>query len=256
MTLEPRFTFDRVAALYAHARAGYPDAVFDNLTALAPPGAKMLEVGCGTGKATLGFARRGLDIVALDPGPAMIAEARATVADFPNVRFVEGIFEAWTPDQTGFDMIAAAQSWHWIPPELGVAKAAALLKPGGTLAIFGNVWSPISAGLRAAIDAVYVRDAPELRESPLEPWYLADGPFPKMIRKSGLFTQPTHRAFEWRRSLSLDGYVDMLRTLSNHQGLEPGRLNALLGAVGGVLRAAGETVDLQYATHVHVAARR
>src|SRR5579871_5892407 len=95
--MEQRFTFDTVADLYDRARAGYPDALFDDIETLAglSAGDAILEVGCGTGKATEGFARRGLNVVALDPGPAMIAAARRRLGPFGGVRFAEATFEAW-----------------------------------------------------------------------------------------------------------------------------------------------------------------
>lgn len=254
--MEPRFTFDRIAGLYDAVRAGYPDAVFDTLAASVPPGARMLEVGCGTGKATVGFAARGLAIVALDPGPAMIAEARASLADRPNVRFAQGTFEDWTAEGAPFALIAAAQAWHWVPPEVGFPKAAALLAPGGTLAIFGNIWAPADADLLAAIDAIYLQKAPTARGSSLAVWYEPSGPIPALFEASGLFTPAVHRQFDWRRTLTVEAYVDMLRTLSNHQGLEPEALDDLLDTVSRVARDRGPSLDLNYATHLHTAQRR
>jgi ubiquinone/menaquinone biosynthesis C-methylase UbiE len=83
--MEQRFTFNNVAELYDRARAGYPQALYDDLIALADlkPGDPILEVGCGTGKATEEFERRGLRVVALDPGPDMIAAARGSSAQGP-----------------------------------------------------------------------------------------------------------------------------------------------------------------------------
>ena len=80
--MEQRFTFNKVAELYDQARAGYPQALYDDLMEFAnlSAGDAILEVGCGTGKATEEFARRGLRVVALDPGPDMIAAARRRLA--------------------------------------------------------------------------------------------------------------------------------------------------------------------------------
>ena len=95
--MEQRFTFNKVAELYDQARAGYPQALYDDLMGFAnlSAGDAVLEVGCGTGKATEEFARRGLNVVALDPGPDMIAAARRRLAAFKGVRFVQATFEAW-----------------------------------------------------------------------------------------------------------------------------------------------------------------
>ena len=249
--MEPRFTFDRIAGLYDSARAGYPDDVFDRLSAFVAPGGSVLEVGCGTGKATVGLAARGLTVVALDPGPSMIAQARVSVGDDADVRFVQSTFEDWAPDAADFDLIAAAQAWHWVPPEVGLPKAATLLKPEGVLAIFGNDWTLSNPAAREAVDAVYIRLAPELSDSPLGFWYRADGPLPPMIEASGLYRDLRYEGFAWSRTADIAAYLGMLRTLSNHQGLDPARLEGLMGAIGKTARAFGTTVSLSYTTHLH-----
>ena len=60
-----RATFDEVADLYEAARPTYPPQLFDDLVSLAglSPGARVVEIGCGTGQATLPLAERGLEIV-------------------------------------------------------------------------------------------------------------------------------------------------------------------------------------------------
>src|SRR5262249_682032 len=56
-----RQTFGTVAERYDRARPTYPAGVYDDLAALAavPPGGRILEIGPGTGKATVELARRG-----------------------------------------------------------------------------------------------------------------------------------------------------------------------------------------------------
>jgi SAM-dependent methyltransferase len=249
--MEPRFSFDRIAGLYDSARAGYPDAVFERLSRLAAAGRSVLEIGCGTGKATVGLAARGLTIVALDPGPSMIAQARTNLAADVDVRFVNATFEGWAPDARDFDLIAAAQAWHWVPPEIGLPKAASLLKPDGVLAIFGNDWTLADLRLYEAVDAAYIRLAPELRESPLGTWYREDGPLPPMIEASRLYRDLHYEGFAWSRTADVESYLGMLRTLSNHQGLDPPHLEALLTAVGKVVRGFGAAVVVSYTTHLH-----
>src|SRR5260221_9507711 len=136
---ERRETFDEVAELYDRFRPGYPAALVDDVVRLSgvPPRGRILEIGCGTGKATTLFAARGYRITGLEPGPNLAALAQRNSARFPDVRIDPRRFEDWLPD-TAYDLVMAAQSFHFIDAASGLTKAAAALKPGGAIAIFAN----------------------------------------------------------------------------------------------------------------------
>ena len=51
-----------------------------------------------------------------------------------------------------FDAVVAGQTWHWVDPEAGAAKAASLLQPGGRLALFWNAGQPSPAATAAFAD--------------------------------------------------------------------------------------------------------
>ena len=62
-----RETFNEDAARYDRARPRYPVQMFDDLAAAGvAPGARVLEIGCGTGQATVPLAERGCRIVAVE----------------------------------------------------------------------------------------------------------------------------------------------------------------------------------------------
>src|SRR5690242_4014651 len=117
---ERRLAFGEVAELYDRARPSYPAELVDDVLAFsgARAGDHALEVGAGTGKATVAFAERGLEIVALEPSREMAAFARSNVAGHENVTVVEREFERWQADpRRGFRLLFSAQAWHWIPQE-------------------------------------------------------------------------------------------------------------------------------------------
>src|SRR5262245_7769566 len=112
-----RESFDSAASLYHDARPGYREALFDDLVSLAglAPSARILEVGAGTGIATLPLARRGFRITALEPGPHLATEARRNLEPYPQVEVVESTLEEWAGDGgPPFDLAFAATSWHWV----------------------------------------------------------------------------------------------------------------------------------------------
>jgi protein-L-isoaspartate O-methyltransferase len=83
-----RATFTEDAELYDRVRPGYPLALFDDLAELANvgPHCRVLEIGCGTGQATVPLARRGWRVVAVELGPQMASVARRKLAAFPTVQ--------------------------------------------------------------------------------------------------------------------------------------------------------------------------
>src|ERR1700741_2434946 len=87
--------FDQVAEAYDRARPGYPQSLVDRAIERGglAPGARVLEVGSGTGKLTELLVARGLRVDAVDPGENMIAAAQRRVGATDAVRFHLGRFE-------------------------------------------------------------------------------------------------------------------------------------------------------------------
>ena len=132
-----RTTFDEDAELYDKARPGYPAKLFDDLAALGGlgPGCRVLEIGAGTGKATVPIARRGCELVAVELGARMAAVAKRNLADCPNAQVLEADFETWPLPAEPFDLVVSATAFHWLDPAVRMVKAAQALRPGGFLAV-------------------------------------------------------------------------------------------------------------------------
>jgi ubiquinone/menaquinone biosynthesis C-methylase UbiE len=147
-----RQLFDAVAGQYEQSRPGYPAPVIEFIIATAglQPGARVLEIGCGTGQLTAQLAGRGLRLTAIDIGQAMIAAARQHVADRA-VRFEATSFEALAAAAASFDLVVSSAAFHWIDPQIAFSKTARLLRPGGWIALLGTAEryaDPVGAGLR------------------------------------------------------------------------------------------------------------
>ena len=176
--MEERFAFDQIANVYKVARPDYPEALIEDVVSYADlkQGDHILEVGCGTGQATKAFAKRGFPIVAMDPGPEMLRCAREDLAGFSNVELLETTFEAWPTNHGTFRLIVAAQSWHWVSPEMRFTKAVEALSPNGSLAVFGNVPVGLPTELLAQFEDIYLRLTGNWGPPP-EVGYLPIGPF-------------------------------------------------------------------------------
>jgi SAM-dependent methyltransferase len=135
--------FNDDALAYDRTRPVCPAELFDDLVALTDltPGKRVLEIGAGTGQASLPLAQRGLAITALELGPELAELAREKLVGFDTVEVVTRSFEAWEPPSRPFDAVVACNSLHWIDPELRYTKPAAVLRPGGYLIVAGCKWS-------------------------------------------------------------------------------------------------------------------
>ena len=157
--MEQRFTFDQITDVYKATRPDYPEALMDDVLSYADlkQNDNILEVGCGTGQATKSFAKRDFPIIAIDPGSELLRGARENLSGFGNVEFLETTFEARPTNQGGFRMIISTQAWHWVSPEVRLAKGAEALSSDGSLAVFGHVPVGLPASFLAQFKEIYLR---------------------------------------------------------------------------------------------------
>ncbi len=112
-----------------------------------PPGARLVELGAGTGRNLLFFGERlaRLESVELvDLCPALLAEARRRAAASPNIHVIEADAVTWRPAHP-VDCVYFSYSLTMIPDWRGaIDNAVSMLKPGGLLGVvdFGISDSP------------------------------------------------------------------------------------------------------------------
>lgn len=257
---EGRTSFDRKAELYDAARPSYAEAMVDAVIArsgIAADG-KILEIGAGTGKATLPFARRGRRMVALEPGANLAAILRKNLAPFPKVEIETTTFEAWGGADGSFDLVISAQALHWIDPAVRYAKAAAALRPGGALALIRNEISDLEPGpLRADLQAAYARFFP----API--WTAARNTIEAQrrdltaeIEGSGRFAGVHAGFFPCPVSYSRRQYLDLLDTHSDHVLLDPAFRDPLYQAIGEAIDRHGGRIEVPYVSMVLLGFRR
>ncbi len=231
-----RATFDSAAQLYQQARPDYPDAIYAELIRLAAlrPGARLLEIGCATGKATVPLARRGFRITCLEIGESLARAAAQNLATCPGVEIIKSAFETWQPaGDLRFDLVYAANAWHWIDPGIRYRRAWELLRPGGHLALW-NALHVLPAGgdsFFRDIQAVY----DEIGEGvpPGTPEYQPGGlPDDRAeIEGSGLFEDTAIRHFDWELRYDAEGYIRLLDTFSGHIAMAQWKRDRLYGEI-------------------------
>jgi len=253
-------SFGSVARQYDRHRPAYPGALIDDLAASRP--SAVLDVGCGTGKAAVALAERGLSVLGVEPDERM-----AEVALGHGVPVEVAEFETWDAAGRRFDLVTCADAWHWIDPARGIPKAAEVLRPGGTLARFWN-YHLLEEQAVAALDAVYRRHAPEAhtrdsapgdRTDPgtADPTSAADraGSGGDPLARSDAFGSLEPRTYRWEHTLSADEWVALVATFSDHQCLGQERLSVLQRGLHAAIEDLGGTVRASSATFALLAKR-
>jgi SAM-dependent methyltransferase len=255
-----RGTFDAFPEAYDRARPTYPDAVFDDLASLARlgPGARVLEIGPGTGQATLPLAERGFRVTGVELGAGLAAVARRKLAAFPDVEIVNADFETWEPVEAGFDAVVAFTAFHWIDPELAFEKSARLLRGGGALAVVVTSHVLPEDGDPFFIDVQddYGAVAPsEENAAPPRPEDVPD--LRAEIAASGLFGEVEVRRHLWNVTYTADEYIAVLETYSGHHALGDESRALLNERIHRRVSARpGGTVRKSYLATLNVARRR
>jgi SAM-dependent methyltransferase len=247
-------SFGNDAEGYDRARPGYPGALVARIVA-GSPGLDVLDVGCGTGIAARQFQAAGCTVLGVEPDPRMAGFARAR-----GLPVEVATFEAWDPDGRRFDTVIAAQSWHWVDPASGAAKAARVLRPGGRLAIFSHVYEPPAevAGPFAAAFGRVVPDSPFASlpaRRPLDTYQAAYAKLADTIRETGQFHEPGQWRFDWERSYTRDQWLALLPTTGGLTRLRPDQLADILGEVGTAVDALGGAFTMPYTTLAATAVR-
>jgi len=158
--------FNEIADEYDRHRPAYPEALVDRACELAwlAPGARVLEIGCGTGQLTRSLVARGLRVVAVEPGEQLVARARDQLAGAGAVQFVNARLEEAPLARGHYGAVFSASAIHWVDPDVSWRKIADALVDGGTVALLSyfGLQDSGSAEDQRALRAALARVAPEL----------------------------------------------------------------------------------------------
>ncbi|MGD8176903.1 class I SAM-dependent methyltransferase [Marinimicrobium sp. ARAG 43.8] len=146
--------FDLVAGAYDHARPSYPEKFFENIN----PGVT-LEIGSGSGQATVGLLKVSSRIDCVEPGSNFCRRLREKFSSNKNVTVINETFEEFKPDRE-YDLVFSASALHWVRKHVAYSKIRQCLKPGGKLVA---VWHQprFSEQVYAAIDATIGQVLPD-----------------------------------------------------------------------------------------------
>jgi SAM-dependent methyltransferase len=135
--VSPTHRFSKTAEDYERHRPGYPLELIEWIaeTCRTKKGARVVDLGCGTGIATRLLAGCGYDVVGVEPNEPMRERAESV----GGARYVAGSAEETGLPDASADLVVAAQAFHWFEPKATMRELARILAPGGGCAAFWNV---------------------------------------------------------------------------------------------------------------------
>ncbi|MFI1259084.1 class I SAM-dependent methyltransferase [Streptomyces netropsis] len=248
-------SFGSDAERYDRARPRYPDAMVDRIVA-GSPGPDVVDVGCGTGIAARQFQAAGCKVLGVEPDARM-----ADVARQLGVEVDVATFEAWDPAGRQCDAVVAGQAWHWVDPVAGAAKARQVLRPGGRLAAFWNVFE-LPPDVAEAFAAAYRRVAPDspftvqaMTKQALDGYQALITKATDGMQEAGGFNAPEQWRFAWEWSYTRAAWLEQMPTHGALTRLPSDKLAEVLKNVGKAIDALGGSFTMRYTTVAIAAAR-
>jgi SAM-dependent methyltransferase len=257
-------SFDAFAGEYDRYRPGYPEELFETIQArlALPERPRVVDLGAGTGRASLAMAALGWRVTAVEPGKPMLDQLRAHATnDGLLVSTVQATAEATGLDPASADLATAAQSFHWFDHEAALTEMARIVRPGGGMALFWNVRdadrSPFVAdyhGLLAqrfgeADTGQYLQAGRETGQERTR----------SAIERAGGFSDLELLTLEHAVQTTVSGFIGMAFTASYVRSLSGDEQDRFRIELGGILGRHGHTdetpFDLPYRIDLWIARR-
>jgi SAM-dependent methyltransferase len=202
--------FGRTASDYALHRAGFPAQLLDELDArgMVHPGARVLDLGTGTGSLARLFASRGCVVTGVDIAAPLLEQARRLDRESGvEVAYIEAPAEATGLPSATFDLVSAGQCWHWFDRDAAAREVARLLVPDGRVLIAHFDWIPVAGNVVAATEEII------LRYTPTWPFAGRAGLYPQWLMdlQSAGFTGIETFSFDLEVSYSHQAWVGRVR---------------------------------------------
>jgi ubiquinone/menaquinone biosynthesis C-methylase UbiE len=228
--------FAAVAGEYERGRPDYPPAVPGALAAelALAPGARVLDLGAGTGKLSRALAAHGgLDVVALEPQPQL---REILIGHLGPQRVIDGTAEAIPLADASVDAVTVADAFHWFDRGPALAEIARVLRPGGGLALVSTApdW-----GQEPWADALGLLIS---ERRPAHPFF-DDAPFEQSLRETPGWSAPRLLEVRAAQPASAERLLDNLRSMSWVAAMAGPDRDAMLGEARDLL-AAGVPAEL------------
>jgi len=245
--------FGEDPGLYDRFRPSYPRGLMEAVVAESGDG-PVLEVGAGTGKATKALLALGKSVHAIEPDRRMAAVLEVNCGDAP-LRIEHATLESSQLPLASYDLVVAAQSWHWVDRDIAYDIVAGAMIEGAVLALIWHYPHSEQGMLGAALKQLYAQLAPTIA-SPWPGTKAADfDPATEPSSARHRFEAWNRIEHRWQRRLDVPGLIGWLCSSSDHLLLPVEQRIELMAAVAALVAELGEDVAINMTTVAHLAYR-
>lgn len=219
--MDLRLEFNEDEYNYDKYRPTYPEELFSDIINYSriSSGYEALEIGIGTGQATLPILQSGCKVTAIELGNNLTRYVKNKFENYRNFNVINADFIEYTIKTEAFNLVYCATAFHWIPLEQGYVKVRNILKDDGTIALFWNHPFPnrqddISNIVNRRIYNKYRPSDKEVRE------FNESGCQQRVneLERFG-FKDIIYRLYHRKRTLTSNEYIHLLNTYSDHRVL-------------------------------------
>lgn len=247
--MDLRLTFNEDALNYDRLRPTYTDELFNDVIRLSRLNSskKALEIGIGTGQATLPFLKTGCKITAIEIGDKLAQFSREKFTQFKYFEVINQDFEGVQLDENAYDLIYSASAFHWISQEIGLPKVYRLLKNGGMFAWFSVQPAPAKehTDIHEEFQKVYHKYSRFLGDSTLPDLEMRQkqAEEKRLNRSNALkqygFVDVTDKLYYGSRTFNAEDYTTLISTYSNHKAMPEDIRIPFLKEIAGIINTCG-----------------
>lgn len=241
-------TFDNTAVGYDTVRPMYVNGIFDAIFRYKTmdENSSALEIGIGTGKATLPFLEKGCSVCALEPGENLAVIAAEKYREYGKFMLHVQTLQEFECPSKFFNLIYSATAFHWIPEEYGYKRVYELLKEGGVFARFAYHAGPDRgrSELAREIQQLYKAYMNSTKEPKI--FDQEDAQELAQIAEKYGFTDTEYYVYETTKDFTADEYMELLRTYPDHMKLEEEKREKLFTGIYEAIQRHGGVITVYY----------